>query len=378
MSSNWKKYARGALLACLPLLAAGCGSSVSTSTPETTTVSGKAVKGPIAKALVTAYKMDALGKPGKEALGSTASEGNGDYTLKVPKGSGPIIIEVRGTETSSYVNEADPTGPPVRFTSAETLRAAVIDPAAVTSVPVTPFTDMAVTKLQEYAASAPAGTPIATLNTAATNAIESAVKTMVGAATFSLSDISSASSTAALTLFAQLLTTQSAADPAINSTSLAQNFVNAITVGGDSLTTLNTQLTAAAATLQSSGMITIAPTAIPVATTPDFTDTTPPTAPTNLNKSAAFNEVILTWTASTDAAGVAGYFVYRDNVKIAAVSVPGYTDATVNASTTYVYSTKAYDANGNISDPGTLSVTTPVAPLPGSLDIIVNGQIRTQ
>lgn len=375
MSSIWKKYARGALLACFSMLVVGCGSSVTT--PETVTVSGKAVKGPIAGALVSAYAMDALGKPGAEPIDRTMSDGNGGYTLKVPKGSGPIIIEVRGTETSTYVNEANPTGAPVRFRSDEVLRAAVIDPAAVISVPVTPFTDMAVTKLQEYAASAPAGTPIATLNTAATNSIESAVKLMIGAPTFSISDVSTASSTTALTLFSQLLTTRSAADPTINSTTLAQNFVNAITVGGDTLVALNTQLTAAAADLKTSGILNITPTAITEIKTPDFTDTTPPTVPTNLKKSVAYNEVVLTWAASTDAAGVAGYFVYRDDVKIASVTVPSYTDATVNAGTTYLYSIRAYDVNGNISDPGTISITTPAAPLPGSLDIIASGQVRT-
>lgn len=375
MSSNWTKYSLAALLTCMTLLAAGCGSSVSTPpAPETNTISGKAVKGPIADALVSAYKMDALGNQGIEAIGSTTSDSNGNYTLTVPKGSGPIIVVVRGTATSSYVNEA--TGTRVRFTPEETLRAAVVDPAAVASVPVTPFTDMAVTKLQEYAAAAPAGTPIATLNTAATNTIESTVKTMIGATNFSISDVSTTSSTAALTLFAQLLTTRSAADPTINATTLTQSFVNAITVGGASLTTLNSQIATAAITLQTNGIPTVTPTAIPVATTPDFTDTTAPTPPANLTKSAAFNEVILTWTASTDAAGVAGYFVYRDNVKIATVTIPGYTDATVNAGTTYLYSVRAYDVNGNISEPATLSVSTPAAPLPGSLDIIVNGQIR--
>lgn len=378
MSSNWKKYSIGALLTCLALVAAGCGSSVGTSAPETVTVSGKAVKGPIANALVTAYPMDALGKAGTVAIASTTTESNGDYALKVPKNIGPIIIEVRGTETSTYVNEATPTAPPVRFTSDETLRAAVVDPAAVASVPVTPFTDMAVIKLQEYAATAPAGTPLVKLDTVATFTVESAIKTMVGASSFSISDVSTASSTAALTIFAQLLTTQSAADPTINSTSLVQYFINAVSVGGDSLTTLNTQIAAAAATLKSSGVLNITPTAIPVATTPDFTDIIPPTTPTNLNASTAFNEVVLTWNASTDAAGIAGYFIYRDNIKIASVTSRVYTDATVKASTTYVYSIKAFDPNGNISDPGTLSVTTPAAPLPGSLDIIVNGQVRTQ
>ena len=377
MSNNWMHNSIAALLTCLSLFVAGCGSDSSTPAPQTSTISGKALKGPIANALVTAYKMDALGNPGTEAIGSTTTDSNGDYTLTIPKASGPIIIMVRGTATSTYVNEADPAGPRVRFTADETLRAAVIDPATVVTAPITPFTDMAVTKLQEYAATAPAGTPLATLNTAATNTIESSIKIMVGAPTFSISDVGTASSTAALTLFSQLLTTQSAADPAINSTTLTQSFVNAITVGGSTLTTLNTQIATAATTLQTNGITTVTPTAIPVVTTPDFTDTTPPTAPTNLNRSAAHNEVILTWTASTDAAGVAGYFVYRDDVQIAAVTVPGYTDATVSASTTYVYSIRAYDANGNISDPGTLSVTTPAAPLPGSLDIIVNGQIRT-
>lgn len=377
MSSNWKRYAIGVMLTCLSLLSASCGSGSGKSTPPTDTVSGTAVKGPIANAMVSAYKMDALGNQGTEVLDSTTTAADGSYALRIPKGTGPIMIVVRGTATSSYVNEADPTGPRVAFTAGETLRAAVIDPATVNNVPVTPFTDMAVTLLQQYAATAPAGTSLVTLNTAAINAIETAVRTMTGASSFSISDVSTPSSTAALALFAQMLTTQSAGDPAITSTSLAQSFVNAIFSGGNNLTQLNSDIAAAATVLQNNPAVTTnipTPTAIPVVVAPDFTDVTPPTVPTNLNRSVSHNEVILTWTASTN--GVAGYFVSRNGIRIATVTAPGYTDATVAASTTYTYSVEAFDANGNISAPATLSVTTPAAPLPGSLDIIVGGQIR--
>lgn len=386
MSNNWKRYAIGVMLTCLSLLSASCGSGSGKSTPATDTVSGIAVKGPIANALVSAYKMDALGNQGTEVLDSTTTAADGSYTLQIPKGTGPIMIVVRGTATSSYVNEAAPTRPRVAFTADETLRAAVIDPAKVRSVPVTPFTEMAVITLQQYAAKAAAdfaaGTltqmpSINTLNTAATNTIENAVRIMTGASSFSISDVSTPSSAAALALFAQMLTTQSAGDPAITSTSLAQSFVNAIFSGGNNLTQLNSDIAAAATVLQNNPAVTTnipSPTAIPVVVAPDFNDVTPPTVPTNLNRSVSHNEVILTWTASTN--GVAGYFVSRNGIRIATVTVPGYTDATVAAATTYAYSVEAFDANGNISAPATLSVTTPAAPLPGSLDIIVGGQIR--
>ncbi len=92
-------------------------------------------------------------------------------------------------------------------------------------------------------------------------------------------------------------------------------------------------------------------------------DTTAPTVPTALTKTAASaTSVSLSWTASTDNVGVTGYEVYRNGVKIGTVAGTTYTDTGVAASTTYSYTLKAYDAVGNTSAASTaLSVTTPAA-----------------
>jgi len=91
------------------------------------------------------------------------------------------------------------------------------------------------------------------------------------------------------------------------------------------------------------------------------TDTTPPTVPTGLTATAAgSSQVNLSWTASTDSTGVAGYDVYRNGTKIASTAATKYSDTTVSAATSYTYSVDAYDAAGNTSAQTTaVSVTVP-------------------
>jgi chitodextrinase len=92
-------------------------------------------------------------------------------------------------------------------------------------------------------------------------------------------------------------------------------------------------------------------------------DTTAPSAPTGLvATAAASNNVNLTWTASTDNVGVAGYYIVRNGVTIAQTtgSATSYSDSTVAASSTYSYQVMAYDAKANVSSlSNTSSVTTP-------------------
>ena len=61
--------------------------------------------------------------------------------------------------------------------------------------------------------------------------------------------------------------------------------------------------------------------------------------------------VTVSWAASTDNVGVAGYDVYRGNSKVATVggSTTSYTDTTALPSTTYSYTVDAFDAVPNIS-----------------------------
>jgi subtilisin family serine protease/chitodextrinase len=95
-------------------------------------------------------------------------------------------------------------------------------------------------------------------------------------------------------------------------------------------------------------------------------DITPPSTPTGLSASAAaYNSVNLSWSASNDNVGVAGYYIVRNGTTIAQTTgtVTTYNDITVNASTTYSYKVMAYDAKGNLSTlSAAANVTTPAAP----------------
>lgn len=92
-------------------------------------------------------------------------------------------------------------------------------------------------------------------------------------------------------------------------------------------------------------------------------DTQAPSVPSGLNASAInATRVNLSWTASTDDVGVAGYWVSRNGVAIAKlVGTPlSYSDTNVAPSTAYSYSVAAYDVAGNSSAYSTaVSVTTP-------------------
>ncbi|MFC3802646.1 fibronectin type III domain-containing protein [Cohnella sp. GCM10012308] len=96
-------------------------------------------------------------------------------------------------------------------------------------------------------------------------------------------------------------------------------------------------------------------------TTNASADTQAPTAPSGLTSpSKTSSSVNLSWTASTDNVGVAGYDIY--NGSSLAGSTTGATTFAVNglsASTAYTFTVKAKDAAGNVSAAsGALSVTT--------------------
>lgn len=101
------------------------------------------------------------------------------------------------------------------------------------------------------------------------------------------------------------------------------------------------------------------------------TDTIAPTAPTNLTATAVSrSEINLSWTASTDAVGVSGYYVYRGTTKIGTVTSTTYSDTGLSASTEYCYTVKAYDAANNVSSASTGACATteakPTNPLVGT------------
>jgi len=78
--------------------------------------------------------------------------------------------------------------------------------------------------------------------------------------------------------------------------------------------------------------------------------TTLPSVPTNLSATAvSSSQINLSWSASTDDVGVAGYKVYRDGVQVGTSSTTSYSDTGLSPNTTYCYTVSAYDATGDES-----------------------------
>jgi fibronectin type 3 domain-containing protein/N-acetylneuraminic acid mutarotase len=91
------------------------------------------------------------------------------------------------------------------------------------------------------------------------------------------------------------------------------------------------------------------------------TDTQTPSVPTGLTAdSVSGNRVDLSWTASSDDFGVAGYRVFRDGAQIGTPAGTSFSDTTVTPGHQYAYTVAAYDAAGHVSDQSApLTVTTP-------------------
>ena len=86
------------------------------------------------------------------------------------------------------------------------------------------------------------------------------------------------------------------------------------------------------------------------ATTKAASDTTAPSVPAGLTATTvSTSQINLSWTASTDNVGVAGYRIYRSGTLIATTQSTSYSNMGLPASTTYTYTVAAYDAAGNVS-----------------------------
>ena len=87
-----------------------------------------------------------------------------------------------------------------------------------------------------------------------------------------------------------------------------------------------------------------------VAATEPCQDTQPPSAPTGLaSPTRTETSVTLSWQASTDAGGVAGYRVYRDGALAGSTGSTSYTVAGLTCGKSYTFGVEAYDASGNHS-----------------------------
>ncbi len=104
-------------------------------------------------------------------------------------------------------------------------------------------------------------------------------------------------------------------------------------------------------------------------------DTTPPSVPTGLTAVAVSSSRIdLSWAASTDERGVAGYRVDRDGTVIATTSNTAYSDTGLAPSTTHAYRLAAYDGAGNQSGQSSpaSATTLPATPPPPPTGLVAD------
>ena len=80
-------------------------------------------------------------------------------------------------------------------------------------------------------------------------------------------------------------------------------------------------------------------------------DTEAPSVPQNIKFSAVTGSALtLSWSASMDNIGTAGYAIYRDNEEIARTADREYRDVVPSKTKKYSYMVKAYDEAGNLSE----------------------------
>lgn len=104
-------------------------------------------------------------------------------------------------------------------------------------------------------------------------------------------------------------------------------------------------------------------------------DTLPPSVPLNLGLvSNSPTSVTLAWTASTDDVLVAGYYIYRDGKLIGTTIYTNYTDTTLTETENHVYTVRAFDETGNVSEDSKAVVLDRIAPSkPQNLILVARG-----
>ena len=93
-----------------------------------------------------------------------------------------------------------------------------------------------------------------------------------------------------------------------------------------------------------------------------------PTSPTNLiAMPVSQSQINLSWTPSTDAVGLDGYDVFRNNVLITTTTLAAFQDVGLASNTAYTYAVVAFDLADNssaASSPATASTLAPPPPPP--------------
>jgi chitodextrinase len=88
-------------------------------------------------------------------------------------------------------------------------------------------------------------------------------------------------------------------------------------------------------------------------------DTTPPTAPSNLTQTGSpATTVLASWSASIDNVGVAGYGLYQGSNAVGFTTSTSYTFTGLACGTSYSFGVDAYDAAGNRSTQTTINAST--------------------
>jgi polyhydroxybutyrate depolymerase len=106
----------------------------------------------------------------------------------------------------------------------------------------------------------------------------------------------------------------------------------------------------------------VAPASAPLPPPPPPPPPPVPSTPAGVLASAGDAQVVLSWSASTDSLGIAGYRVFRNGSQVAQVTGTSYTDSGLTDGTTYSYTVIAIDTAGTVSAACGAVPATPVAP----------------
>jgi chitodextrinase len=110
---------------------------------------------------------------------------------------------------------------------------------------------------------------------------------------------------------------------------------------------------------QRSKVVTLAASTAPCEPGSTSVDAATPSSPTGVAQTAATADAIsLTWNASTDNVGVAGYGVYRNVVKVGTTAQTSYTFGSFACGATYALGIDSFDAAGNRSTITTVTAST--------------------
>ena len=101
-----------------------------------------------------------------------------------------------------------------------------------------------------------------------------------------------------------------------------------------------------------------------ITTLSDLTDEAAPTPVEGLMlESATETQVHIKWNAATDNGGVYNYEIYRNMEKIGDTTLNEYVDSSLLPSTEYIYTVRACDYSGNLSEESSINVRTMDLPM---------------